>query len=508
MCLRDVSLDENCIAENEERAVWPDVVATCRFCRVEKLFQTCNEGQKKATNNGRHWTYELEAAGGRMLTPCDWEARQAVDAFLEMGEGTIVDVVTLCMEKLWLRTNTKIVELMRLAVATSRMQTRMAENAQAAGLGMGGGGYVGEMLESEEELSDLDEEEDEDLELMSITEDSQGLRESAINCWARARILDGNWFSPADQWFLLHDQGQTNSRLYHPISLDPSDNPFPYCRAEHPIPWTLPHEEAEEPHPNPELASVYPPPSFNLCSVVYDAFRREMSAILLPAMMNIVRKVVMECAVDGGDATVRVSRMGVEEVASALREGDTWFNGLDWIGRTQSRKRDESAHKKSGGGGKEDDDSSSSSKSGSRTTSPVLSTATLDTTPSPPPSSEDKNCSSSNRDSDDRTETMPVPPERTPTTTTTHTPMPPPRVVPSQQRLGAPHYSPVTTTPPITRLPIPISPVLKSPTQIPSIPFIPVSMAEMPQHTIETFVNVRVFSLFPKLDLYIFRFQF
>ena len=45
---------------------------------------------------------------------------------------------------------------------------------------------------------------------------------------------------------------------------------------------------------------------------------------------------------------------------------------------------------------------------------------------------------------------------------------------------------------PILSLPIAISPVLESPTQIPSIPFIPESMAEMPQFTIDTFNSVRV----------------
>lgn len=464
VCLRDVSCDENCIAENEEKVVWKDVVATCKLCRAEKLYQVAMEGQKQR-NGGGYWTFELEAVGGRMLNPSDWEARQAVDAFVEMGEGTIADVITLCMEKLWLRTNTKIVELMRLAVATSRMQSRMVENAQVAGLG--GGGY-GELLESEEEMSDIEDEDDDDPELLSITEDSQGLRESAVNNWARTRILDGNWFSPADQWFLLHDQGQANSRVYQPILLDPSVNPFPYCCAEHPVPWIIPSEEVDEPHPNQELAAVFPPPSFNLCSAAYDAFRREMTSILLPAMLNIVRKVVMECAVDGADATVRISRMGVEDVARALRERDTWFNGLDWIGRRQSTHEERNAKEE-----QDHDDSSSSSKSGSRTTSPVLSTTTLDTTPSPPPSADEKIKSGSESD-----EAM--------STTATRSSMLPPRIVPSQRPAQ------LAPTSPVMALPIAISPVLQSPTQIPSIPFIPVSMADMPRFTIETFKSVRI----------------
>lgn len=382
ICLRDASLDENCIAENEECDYWQSVEATCRTCRAECLWKACCEGQEQP---GSRLTKEAEAVGGQNFAPEDWEARQTIDAFVEMGEGSVRDVIGLCMEKRWLRKYTKIAEMMRLAVATSRIQSRMVENANEAGiLGSGMGEY-----EDDEELSEVDED-DEDPELLSITEETQGVRELAVNDWARARILDGHWYSPADQWYLI--QGPNNSNAQR-LSTNQPYPPVPYIPAIHPVSWTLTSSVAERPHPDPESVRSSPPPSLSLCGAAFDAYRRQMRAVLFPAMANIVRKVVMECAVDGMDASVRVARLSIEDVANALRDDMTWYNGVDWADRRRRREVNSS-----------DDSSSGSEKSGSGTTSPVLSTSTLQTTPSPPPASDVKLQSS------EQTNSMPPPP--------------------------------------------------------------------------------------------------
>ncbi|KAL5504514.1 hypothetical protein ACEPAH_7175 [Sanghuangporus vaninii] len=436
VCLRDANNGENCIAENEECEYWQSVEATCRSCRAECLWKACCEGESQPGNS---LTKEAEAVGGQSFQADDWEARQTVDAFVEMGEGCIRDVINLCMEKRWLRKHTKLGEMLRLAVATSRMQSRMTENATEAGIV---GGNVGE-YDDDEELSDLDEE-DEDPELMSITEETQGVRELAMNDWARARILDGLWFSPADHWYKI--QGSPNSNA---TRLPPGPHaPIPHVPASHPVSWSLSQSVVERQHPDPDAVCTSPPPSLTMCSAAYEAFRRQLRAILLPAMANVVRKVVMECAIDGTDASVRIAKMGVEDVANALREGGVWFNGVDWADR---RRRE----------AKDTEDSSGSEKSGSGTTSPVLSTSTLQTTPSPPPAPDVKIEGSTSPSS-----TAPPPP---------------------------PSSSSVQTRPPsspILSLPIAISPVLESPTQIPSIPFIPNSMSDMPPYTIETFKTI------------------
>jgi len=88
-------------------------------------------------------------------------------------------------EKRRLRSNTKLSNLLSQALAASRLGS--GEDAAAAG----GGDY-----DSDEELSDHEEDSD----LLSPTEDAGGLRGLAANDWARIKILDGHWYSPADQY--------------------------------------------------------------------------------------------------------------------------------------------------------------------------------------------------------------------------------------------------------------------------------------------------------------------
>ena len=452
ICLREGFNEENGVAVNEDSDLWPNIEMTCRACRQEWLWRHCVNGERQP---GCDLTKEAEAVGGRSLSPADWEARQAVDAFVEMGEGTIREVITLCVEKLWLRKNTKISEMMDLAVATSRLQSRIAANMNGGYNRLGSGQY-----EDEEELSEIEpDDEDDDPELMSITEDAGGVRELAINDWARTRILEGHWFSPFDQWFLTQNPDQWPTPPSDVLSM--ATYPCPYIPARHPC--QINNLDDMEPHPPPLLVQSCPP-SENLCRAAFEAFRRQMRNVLCPAMVNIVRRIVMECTADMTDPCIRVSKMSVEDVVQELRESGMWYNGMDWL----MRRREEAAEEKQKRIAEErkdddQDDTSSSSKSGSQTTSPVLSTSTLQTTPSPPPASDGKKSDSDFASSVDEPDS--------PSTT-----------VPSHNRVEPP--SPVVT------LPIAISPVLESPTQIPSIPYIPVSMAEMPTFTIDTIKTV------------------
>ena len=445
ICLRDSTNEENAIAENEDTEYWPQIESTCRHCRVELLWRVCNDREPHPDTG---YPLEVEAIGGRGFVAADWETRQAVDAFVEMGEGTIREVINLAMEKLWLRKNTKMADMMNLAMATSRQQSRHSSG------GYGSLGFGGDLYENEEDLSELEaEEEEEDPELMSITEEAGGVRDLAINDWARTRILEGHWISPADQWFQQEHQ----------------DPPFPYFPAKHPCPWNISMEDAGQPHPSQSLVLSSVPPSAGLCTAAFEAFKRQLRALLLPAMTNIVRRIVMECAADGTDACVRTTRMNVEDVAEALRDGDCWLNGIDWRSRRELEidERDRRVREESQIEKKEDtDNSSTSSKSGSEATSPVLSTSTLQTTPSPPPMADGKKILAT----DDMSRSCDEP----------KTAMAPPKIIPPQ------HLNPSS---PLT-LPIAISPILESPTQIPSIPFIPMDISGLPHYTLETFKDV------------------
>ncbi|TFK50774.1 hypothetical protein OE88DRAFT_1659834 [Heliocybe sulcata] len=323
-------------AENEDEETWPGIEATCKTCRAEWLWQ-------RASGSPR----DQAAVGGSKFSTSDWETRQAIDAFIELGEGTITEVLGLAQDKFWLRKYTKLHDMLQQAIAASRYASRED-------------GYS-----SADELS---EEEEDDPELLSITEEAGGVRDLAINDFARNRILDGYWFSPADQWY-GHTVGDRS----------------PVVRATHPCPWSLDQDEDDGSlRPRPATVRAETPPSFQLCEAVYRAYQKQMRIVLLPAMNNIVRKLVIECTADRVDPALKASRMDLEDVCAALRDESMWYNGIDWLERRANKKRDERVRLRREE--EEDRESSASSKSDdSHATSPVLSTSTLGTTPSPPP---------------------------------------------------------------------------------------------------------------------------
>ncbi|KII95436.1 hypothetical protein PLICRDRAFT_34291 [Plicaturopsis crispa FD-325 SS-3] len=345
------------IAENEDTVTWPGAHATCRSCRADGLY-------RRIANNPR----ELQALGyWRPNCPSDaancdidWETRHTLVLFLERGDGTVNELLLIAHEKLWMRRFTNLAEILSQALAAAKYKPGL---------------YV---QETEEELEDDESDDEDDLPTMLMATEDQGVRELALGEWARQRILDGFWFSPADQWYRNVVPG-------HP----PQE-----VRAVHPCPWNSEVDAADEEnnvhHPREETLMGPPPPSFHLCEQAYIAFQRAMRSILLAPMNNLVRKIVIECGADGVDPGVRASRMDMEDVLRALREEEgLWYNGIDWLERRANGEREDQRRKEKE---REEDSSSTSSKSsksdGSHTTSPVLSTSTLQTTPSPSPTAE------------------------------------------------------------------------------------------------------------------------
>ncbi|PFH47479.1 hypothetical protein AMATHDRAFT_198000 [Amanita thiersii Skay4041] len=443
-----VSLDTlvSCL-ENEDEETWPGVAATCRNCRREWLW-------RKVAGIPR----DKEAIGGNRMVSEDWETRQCVEGFIDLAEGSITDVIGLAREKWWLRKYTRLGDMMLQALAAAKFTNATAAVA-AAGRGPvrgDDGDYASELEEEEDE----EEEDEEDPELMQLTEES-GVRDLALGDWARCRILDGHWFSPADLWYGNVVPGK-------PIAVS----------ALHPCPWArkelgLDTSDAADEHPRQETVCAEMPPSFALCEQAYIAHQRQMRVVLLPAMKNIVRRLVIECAEDAktggavrGDCTwggfaddpaIRASKMTLEEVLRILREeGGVWFDGVDWAERrmndAQSRMRKEQGRMEGEQNTSEMPSDSPSSSTGSSSstasdsksgatssaTSPVLSTSTLQTTPSPPPATT----SSSS------------------TTATT------------------------VTARPIT---IAVSPVLDPPKLLRPIPYVPVTLSHLPQYSLEAF---------------------
>jgi hypothetical protein len=408
LCLREAPPLESendfnavCCVENEDEETWPGVDTTCRSCRIEWLWN------RVASN-----PLDREAVGGHKWESPDWETRQRIEAFIEMGDGSIGEVVQLAQEKHWYRRFTKLPDMLSQAVAASRYANCEERQHELSDVSSD----TGSIPEEEEE------EEEEDYELLGLTEDASNVRNLAISDWARSRILDGYWISPADEWY-----GRT------------SNNTAIVVRAEHPCPWSVSADG--EDHPLPETIRSEIPPSYHLCEQSYIAYQRQMHAILLPAMRNLVRKLVLECAADGVDATLRASRMSIEVVARELRDEGVWYNGIDWLECRRNKQREDMARARSQRGSNikfDRDDSSSSSKShGSQTTSPLSSTSTLHTSPSPPPTEE--------------------------------------------------KFFMMTTP----KLAIPVSPVLSTPELIHPIPYIPVTLSHLPPYSLEAFKIVR-----------------
>ncbi|KAG6335500.1 hypothetical protein ID866_3589 [Astraeus odoratus] len=565
-----------CCAENEDEETWPGVDTTCRSCRNEHLWQRISSSMR-----------DREAVGGPRFVPpgyspssirsskknrsmlmsryppakyasADWETRQTVDAFIDLGEGSIAEVINVAREKFWLRSQTKMPELMEQAVAATRwngenmevmtptvtpatavapthralssstdavvddttaaetqrpsppprptqqqhrprLRSRSPSPRSAISSPYDDQGSCGEV--SEEEVSE--EEEEEDPEFLSLTEDAGGIKELAISDWARSRILDGHWCSPADQWYGhswpagggVRDAGEeTESEPDEEEEMRDGRAGVGLVKrvvrvpAVHPCPWTLPAQppslspgDMDDIHPRLSTVRAHVPPSFNLCEQAFRAYQKQFQLILFPAMSNLVRRFVIEASTlkcNSGtyntsnhlmDPAVRVAKMDYEEVLEGLREPGVWFEGFDWVGAmsTHSGSSDGSDHLRYQHHHHRDreEDASSSTSSDSRgssdvshTTSPVLSTTTLQTTPSPPPAHDDKirrNTSNSH----------------------------------NKDKLSSPSSTTAATATPFVS-PIPVSPTLEHPKLIHPIPYVPITLTHMAQYSLDTFKMV------------------
>ena len=74
--------------------------------------------------------------------------------------------------------------------------------------------------------------------------------------------------------------------------------------AVHLCPWTIPHADDASDNDDidihPCLSTVHTPapPSFTLCEQAYCAYQKQLCLILLPAMVNLVRHIVVEAGAD------------------------------------------------------------------------------------------------------------------------------------------------------------------------------------------------------------------
>ncbi|KAF5353111.1 hypothetical protein D9758_008780 [Tetrapyrgos nigripes] len=571
--------------ENEDENTFPNVETTCRSCRQEWLMARIHQLPEY-----RWYRDRVRLTGGKSGLPrleaWDWdhEARSSVESFIELGEGSVDDIVALVRDRWWLRTKTRLGGMLEQAIAAEKFlggETTLPGTGRSRGRTMRDADGDLDVDEEIEEDTEEEEEEEEDTELLQITEDS-GVRDLALSDWARRRILDGFWISPADQWY----------KYFLPPT---PGSPAPlFLNAVHPCPWSLESNdtdsdplsptstdldttEATPPtHPLPSTIHSSVPPSFHLCEEAYSAFQKEFRLVLLPGMRNLVRRLVIEshaASVEAaklgvppnpklGDPAIRASRMTIEDVVRELRECEgVWWDGWDWVrhgehgeggnsrkevegdtGMNTSRttaesdgdsgscrhedeqhghghgRHDEHGHGNGNGNGhqhthvregseKSSSDESSTPTSTSTLTSPVLSTSTLGTTPSPPPTTthsgdekeKDGNCNNVSKADSPSSVSVSVPmadadadadAEKT-TPTHTQTPAQSQSQVPVKEKpVPVPISIPAPGSIVVKPITIPISPVLDPPRMLRPIPYIPVSIAHLPQYSLELVKNV------------------
>ncbi|KAJ7036982.1 hypothetical protein C8F04DRAFT_1232882 [Mycena alexandri] len=347
--------------------------------------------------------------------------------------------------------------------------------------------------DDDDSLDDFDEEDEE--ELASALE--LNVKEMALGDWARAKILDGAWLAPADVYYNNRVPGGCFFSMCLTLALTVflADHPDIDVPAVHPVAWAISrpssppasHSTAsaamdtsetllvaaptDQRHPGAHGPS---PPTYQLAEAAHHAHMRQMRTLLLPAFRNVVRRIIVECALDaaeaaaalqmGGEAALlgvrrpldpamRAARMSLADVVKQVREEEgIWFDGMDWSAKRRNareqeeRERDEDQHRERRHRTEGSDDSSAGTPRTSDT-SPVLSTSTLGTTPSPPPLGEHRK---DKADEEDR-----------------------------RQKLAAAAMA-------VERQPtIAVMPVLESPRLLRPIPYIPETIAHLPQYSLE-----------------------
>ncbi|KAJ7890720.1 hypothetical protein B0H13DRAFT_1887482 [Mycena leptocephala] len=143
LCLRDGASPTVLCHENEDKATWPTVIATCGPCR------------------SGHISVHLPHAPAHP----DWDVRDAVFKFLNLSHGSVAGILQIISDKDWLRKYTKFTNIHQQAVAAARCSGVREDN-----------------FNSSIPIQDLEIQ----------------VRDLAISDWARSRIVKGCWMNPAD----------------------------------------------------------------------------------------------------------------------------------------------------------------------------------------------------------------------------------------------------------------------------------------------------------------------
>ncbi|KAF7308117.1 hypothetical protein MKEN_01174300 [Mycena kentingensis (nom. inval.)] len=506
----------------------------CKTCRAEWVWRLAAAGSGIARDPvgmrmGRHlaqpaldWNLGLNPPPGTLtqeparvlglapemgsFCPQDRFLRDSLTMYLTFGDGSLGGVLQVAEERGWLRTQTKWLEMMGLVLATRgwdgddgvgnlvgvgeerELERRRKQQQQQRARSMSpedrnalaparfeGPPDFDRMIRMDDRDSRgraaspydgySDDFSDDDLDAEMAIEEEANVRDLALGDWARSRILDGSWVTPVDIFYMTAGP----------------DHPDIGIRAIHPVRWTVspppspPHQpdrETQQQAPAPSHPGVPgpSPPTLSLADAGHTAHVRQLRDVLLPPMKNVVRRLVVECALDSAeddlnasgdshkqkrvvDPAIRAARMSLEDVVREMREEEgVWFDGFDWSERRMNVRQaeEEAESRRILVAIAEDASSDGSGTTPGKTESPALSASTLGTTPSPPPPGELRK---------DQV-------------------MPPPAVSVPTQTLGS--------RPPV----IAVDPVKNPPTMLHAIPYIPETISHLPVYSLDALRNV------------------
>ncbi|KAI5826132.1 hypothetical protein K523DRAFT_419474 [Schizophyllum commune Tattone D] len=454
------------VHENEDEETWPGVHATCRACRGQALWNRVKDSAD-----------DVAAIGGPRLSgemdwdftgDVDWETALSRDAFLTWGDGAVEDVLTLARDKYWLRKHTKIRDLLEQLLESTAYEMEVTGQRPRRRATMtpevGSNADYDDSDVSDDEVYGVEDEDG-----SHYREEAQ-IRPLALLDWARNRILDGHWLAPSEQLLISYGHIETD------YAAGGKDEDF-IVAARHPCPWFTDEEDTDEndtargiAHPRISSVTLDLPSNTGLLRAVDGAFAQAMRTLLLPALKNLVRKLVQECSADAAstraeraaslsspqsspvlpartlpvkrlptDPAVRAARLSLEDVMDQLREESTWIEGIDWVARREYRREDERREEASA---KEKADEEMNDN---HTESPPTSSSTA--SHSLPPDSDLPMAEGEAKSEEDATK------------------------VAEQEAMDEDAAS----------ITIAVDPVLENPRTMPAVPYIPISIAHLPE---------------------------
>ncbi|KAG8996240.1 hypothetical protein FRB94_001167 [Tulasnella sp. JGI-2019a] len=339
VCLKDSHIDafqmmdgrpiynpkQRTIYPADDQEVFAGTNATCRVCRHQTL------------------VHALRYKGIVFRKPFPYWVLPLIEGFLDNGDGLLKEVVYEVEQRVWFANHTNFNELHESALACEKIRLKQelrAEREQEAtlsGRNAMNEAALQEMLDrgaspdainralalQDEEEEEDDEMFDEDFDPGLSSAEEFNVMDMALGGWVRNRILEGCWISPVD---IYHGSRPHQSALqrappaWHPVNS--------YMTGSGAV---VPDDQDERFAAKPTSRTVLAPQPPN--RVFYRAqilFEGTMRQILLPAMENLVKRLIYDSQVSGKDVCKEVAKLHPAAVLAELQSIQVWGVDYKW----------------------------------------------------------------------------------------------------------------------------------------------------------------------------------